>query len=203
MLLPGIQATPTSVSFPQRRAGPHQQRQPRDDQEHRGGRPHHLRTPPGRQRAEELCAGKADVHRLGNRPRQYLQSQRAIRAPTRRGGRCGHARGQERCRSQPERGPRRKRRGAGRRQQPALRHQLRVRSGSPGGEPPDAGGFSHMVLVRNAKRYPRNPEDGASVKHRAGLATWESPPVASFTRCFRDLPAPTTTATATGRPACT
>jgi hypothetical protein len=41
--------------------------------------------------------------------------------------------------------------------------------------PPDAGGFSHMVLVRNAKRYPRNPEDGASVKHRAGLANDRAP----------------------------
>ena len=76
----------------QRRAGPHQQRQPRDHQEHRGGRPHHLRTPPGRQRAEELCAGKADVHRLGNRPRQYLQSQRAIRSDQ-AGRQVGHARG--------------------------------------------------------------------------------------------------------------
>jgi hypothetical protein len=41
--------------------------------------------------------------------------------------------------------------------------------------PPDAGGFSHMVLVRNASRYPRNPEDGASVKHRAGLANDKAP----------------------------
>jgi hypothetical protein len=40
---------------------------------------------------------------------------------------------------------------------------------------PDAGGFSHMVLVRNARRYPRNPEDGASVKHRAGLANDKAP----------------------------
>ena len=32
-----------------------------------------------------------------------------------------------------------------------------------------------MVLVRNAKRYPRNPEDGASVKHRAGLANDTKP----------------------------
>jgi hypothetical protein len=35
---------------------------------------------------------------------------------------------------------------------------------------PDAAGFSHMVLVRNARRYPRNPEDGISVKHRTGVA---------------------------------
>jgi hypothetical protein len=41
--------------------------------------------------------------------------------------------------------------------------------------PPDAGGFSHVVLVRNARRYPRNPEDGASVKHRAGLANDKAP----------------------------
>jgi hypothetical protein len=41
--------------------------------------------------------------------------------------------------------------------------------------PPNATGFSHMVLVRNSKRYPRNPGDGASVKHRAGLANDRAP----------------------------
>jgi hypothetical protein len=41
--------------------------------------------------------------------------------------------------------------------------------------PPDAAGFSHMVLVRNARRYPRNPEDGVSVKHRAGVANDTAP----------------------------
>ena len=41
--------------------------------------------------------------------------------------------------------------------------------------PPDATGFSNMVLVRNSKRYPRNPGDGASVKHRAGLANDTAP----------------------------
>ena len=40
---------------------------------------------------------------------------------------------------------------------------------------PNATGFSHMVLVRNSKRYPRNPGDGASVKHRAGLANDRAP----------------------------
>jgi hypothetical protein len=40
---------------------------------------------------------------------------------------------------------------------------------------PDAAGFSHMVLVRNARRYPRNPGDGAVVKHRAGLANDTKP----------------------------
>jgi len=41
--------------------------------------------------------------------------------------------------------------------------------------PPNATGFSHMVLVRKSKRYPRNPGDGASVKHRAGLANDSAP----------------------------
>jgi hypothetical protein len=41
--------------------------------------------------------------------------------------------------------------------------------------PPDAAGFSHMVLVRKARRYPRNPEDGATVKHRAGVANDKKP----------------------------
>ncbi len=40
---------------------------------------------------------------------------------------------------------------------------------------PDAAGFSHIVLVRNARRYPRNPGDGAVVKHRAGLANDTKP----------------------------
>ena len=56
-------------------------------------------------------------------------------------------------------------------------------------QPPDATGFSHVVLVRNAKRYPRNPEDGASVKHRAGLANDSGPPVPHLPlRAVRDLP---------------
>ena len=41
--------------------------------------------------------------------------------------------------------------------------------------PPDAAGFRNMVLVRNSKRYPRNPEDGASVKHRVGVANDTAP----------------------------
>ena len=41
--------------------------------------------------------------------------------------------------------------------------------------PPDAGGFRNMVLVRKASRYPRNPEDGAIVKHQAGLAKDTAP----------------------------
>lgn len=41
--------------------------------------------------------------------------------------------------------------------------------------PPTATGFSHVVLVRKARRYPRNPGDGASVKHRAGLANDTAP----------------------------
>ena len=40
---------------------------------------------------------------------------------------------------------------------------------------PDAAGFRNMVLVRNASRYPRNPEDGVSVKHRAGVANDTAP----------------------------
>ena len=40
---------------------------------------------------------------------------------------------------------------------------------------PDAAGFSSMVLVRNASRYPRNPGDGARVKHRTGLANDTAP----------------------------
>jgi|tagenome__1003787_1003787.scaffolds.fasta_scaffold20905551_3 hypothetical protein len=40
---------------------------------------------------------------------------------------------------------------------------------------PDAAGFSSMVLVRNAKRYPRNPEDGVRVKHRIGVANDTAP----------------------------
>jgi hypothetical protein len=40
---------------------------------------------------------------------------------------------------------------------------------------PDATGFSSMVLVRNSKRYPRNPGDGARVKHRTGLANDTAP----------------------------
>jgi|SRR5690242_20418817 ASPM-SPD-2-Hydin domain-containing protein len=40
---------------------------------------------------------------------------------------------------------------------------------------PDASGFSSMVLVRNSKRYPRNPGDGARVKHRTGLANDTAP----------------------------
>jgi hypothetical protein len=41
--------------------------------------------------------------------------------------------------------------------------------------PPDAAGFSNMVLVRKATRYPRNPEDGVQVKHRAGVANDTAP----------------------------
>ena len=40
---------------------------------------------------------------------------------------------------------------------------------------PDASGFSSVVLVRNSKRYPRNPGDGARVKHRTGLANDTAP----------------------------
>ena len=40
---------------------------------------------------------------------------------------------------------------------------------------PDAAGFSSMVLVRNSKRYPRNPEDGVQVKHRAGRVNDTAP----------------------------
>jgi len=40
---------------------------------------------------------------------------------------------------------------------------------------PDAAGFRNMVLVRNSKRYPRNPDDGVSVKHRAGLVNDKAP----------------------------
>jgi hypothetical protein len=40
---------------------------------------------------------------------------------------------------------------------------------------PDAAGFRNVVLVRNARRYPRNPDDGVSVKHRAGLANDKAP----------------------------
>jgi hypothetical protein len=41
--------------------------------------------------------------------------------------------------------------------------------------PPDAAGFRNMVLVRNASRYPRNPEDGVKVKHRIGRAIDRAP----------------------------
>jgi hypothetical protein len=41
--------------------------------------------------------------------------------------------------------------------------------------PPDAAGFRNMVLVRNASRYPRNPEDGVKVKHRTGRAIDRAP----------------------------
>jgi hypothetical protein len=41
--------------------------------------------------------------------------------------------------------------------------------------PPDAAGFRNMVLVRNASRYPRNPEDGVTVKHQFGLANDTAP----------------------------
>ena len=41
--------------------------------------------------------------------------------------------------------------------------------------PPDAAGFSHVALVRNSTRYPRNPEDGVSVRHRAALAIDTAP----------------------------
>jgi hypothetical protein len=40
---------------------------------------------------------------------------------------------------------------------------------------PDAAGFRNMVLVRNSKRYPRNRDDGVSVKHRAGLVNDTAP----------------------------
>jgi hypothetical protein len=40
---------------------------------------------------------------------------------------------------------------------------------------PDAGGFSGIVLVRNASRYPRNPDDGAKVKHQVGVANDTAP----------------------------
>ncbi|HEV8450981.1 MAG TPA: choice-of-anchor D domain-containing protein [Gaiellales bacterium] len=40
---------------------------------------------------------------------------------------------------------------------------------------PDAAGFSHMVLVRKATRYPRNPEDGVQIKHRIGVANDTAP----------------------------
>ncbi len=41
--------------------------------------------------------------------------------------------------------------------------------------PPDAAGFRNMVLVRNASRYPRNPEDGVTVRHQFGLANDTAP----------------------------
>jgi Abnormal spindle-like microcephaly-assoc'd, ASPM-SPD-2-Hydin len=41
--------------------------------------------------------------------------------------------------------------------------------------PPDATGFSSMVLVRNARRYPRNPGDGVRVRHRTGVANDTAP----------------------------
>jgi hypothetical protein len=41
--------------------------------------------------------------------------------------------------------------------------------------PPDGAGFRNMVLVRNASRYPRNPEDGVKVKHRTGRAIDRAP----------------------------
>jgi hypothetical protein len=41
--------------------------------------------------------------------------------------------------------------------------------------PPDAAGFRNIVLVRNASRYPRNPEDGVKVKHRTGRAIDRAP----------------------------
>lgn len=40
---------------------------------------------------------------------------------------------------------------------------------------PDAAGFSSMVLVRNSRHYPRNPEDGVQVKHRAGRVNDTAP----------------------------
>jgi hypothetical protein len=40
---------------------------------------------------------------------------------------------------------------------------------------PNATGFTHTVLVRNSRRYPRNPGDGASVKHSSGLANDTAP----------------------------
>jgi hypothetical protein len=40
---------------------------------------------------------------------------------------------------------------------------------------PDASGFRNIVLVRKASHYPRNPEDGAIVKHQAGLANDTAP----------------------------
>ena len=55
---------------------------------------------------------------------------------------------------------------------------------------PDAAGFSSMVLVRNSKRYPRNPEDGVQVKHRAGRVNDTAPaPVPHVPlRAVRDVP---------------
>jgi hypothetical protein len=40
---------------------------------------------------------------------------------------------------------------------------------------PDASGFSSVALVRNASRYPRNSEDGVRVKHRAGVVNDTAP----------------------------
>ena len=40
---------------------------------------------------------------------------------------------------------------------------------------PDAAGFRNMVLVRNSRHYPRNPEDGVQVKHRAGRVNDTAP----------------------------
>ena len=173
MLLPGIQATPTSVSFPNVALG-------------RISSVNHVMIKntgtadltisglaPGRQRAEELCAGKADLHRPGDRPRQLPAGSTCDSL------RPGWAGGWPRSWSQNDAGPNLSVGLGGNGVAPADASNLRSATSCESvrltWRPPDAGGFSHMVLVRNAKRYPRNPEDGASVKHRAGLANDTAP----------------------------
>jgi hypothetical protein len=108
------------------KALPRHQRPSRDHPEQRDRRPHHLEPAPGR-KGEELCVGKADLHRPGDRPRCCLQGQRTIRSDQ-AGRKVGHPRGRKRCRPRSERGPRRQRCGAGRRHEAAGRDQLHFRA---------------------------------------------------------------------------
>ena len=79
-LLPNIQATPTSVSFPDLALGRITQRQTGGHQEYRGSRPHRLRPASERRSAEELRVAKAELHRPRDRRRRYLHGERAVRA---------------------------------------------------------------------------------------------------------------------------
>ena len=172
VLLPGIQATPTSVSFPNVALG-------------RISSVNHVMI---------KNTGAADLtisglRRGGNAPRSFVLGKQTCTgsaiapgstcrvnvrfAPTRRGGRLATLVVKN------DAGPNLSVGLGGNGVAPADASNLRSATSCESvrltWRPPDAGGFSHMVLVRNAKRYPRNPEDGASVKHRAGLANDSKP----------------------------
>lgn len=172
VLLPGIQATPTSVSFPNVALG-------------RISSVTHVMI---------KNTGAADLtisglRRGGNAPRSFVLGKQTCTgsaiapgstcrvnvrfAPTRRGGRLATLVVKN------DAGPNLSVGLGGNGVAPADASNLRSATSCESvrltWRPPDAGGFSHMVLVRNAKRYPRNPEDGASVKHRAGLANDSKP----------------------------